>query len=198
MALKTFVKVSGVNNLSDARYCAGMEVNHIGFNIESSHPNYTSPQDYKELSEWLSGVEFVGEITSTDSDILALLADYDVHAIQVEDLAQVDTALTTGKEVIFATDDLDTAEKAWSASGEKLKYVLFDPSKTELDAIATAALSTPIVLAGGFTDEDVEGKIDSLNLFGIAMKGGDEIRPGYKDFDELADILEALEIDDLA
>jgi phosphoribosylanthranilate isomerase len=67
-----------------------------------------------------------------------------------------------------------------------------------LDAIATAALSTPIVLAGGFTDEDVEGKIDSLNLFGIAMKGGDEIRPGYKDFDALADILEALEIDDLA
>ena len=31
---------------------------------------------------------------------------------------------------------------------------------------------------------------------GISLKGGEEIRPGYKDFDELADILEALEIED--
>lgn len=37
MALKTFVKISGVNNLSDARYCAGMGVNQLGFNIEDKH-----------------------------------------------------------------------------------------------------------------------------------------------------------------
>lgn len=29
-----------------------------------------------------------------------------------------------------------------------------------------------------------------------ALCGGEEIRPGHKDFDELADILETLEIDD--
>lgn len=198
MALKTFVKVSGVNNLSDARYCAGMEVNHIGFNIESSHSNYTSSQDFKELSDWLSGVEFVGEITNEKSDILALMADYDVQAIQVESIEQIDTALSTGKDVIFATDSLKTAEEAWNTSGEKLKYILLDPSDQTPQDIATTALTCPIVLAGGFNDEDVEGKIDTMNLFGIAMKGGDEIRPGYKNFDELADILEVLEIDDLA
>ena len=48
MALKTFVKISGVNNLSDARYCAGMGVNQLGFNIEDKHPNYTDPQSFKE------------------------------------------------------------------------------------------------------------------------------------------------------
>ncbi|MFT7382188.1 MAG: phosphoribosylanthranilate isomerase, partial [Roseivirga sp.] len=31
-----------------------------------------------------------------------------------------------------------------------------------------------------------------------SIRGGNEIRPGYKDFDEMADILEALEIDDMA
>ena len=28
------------------------------------------------------------------------------------------------------------------------------------------------------------------------MRGGNEIRPGFKDFDELADILEALDVDE--
>ena len=35
--------------------------------------------------------------------------------------------------------------------------------------------------------------IQSLELKGIALKGGDEQRPGWKDLDELIDILEALE-----
>ena len=35
--------------------------------------------------------------------------------------------------------------------------------------------------------------IKTLNLKGIALKGGDEQRPGWKDMDALIDILEALE-----
>ena len=65
MALKTTVKVSKVNNLSDARYCAGMGVNQLGFNIEPDHENYTDPKSFKELADWVSGVEFVGEIEIT-------------------------------------------------------------------------------------------------------------------------------------
>ena len=53
MALKTFVKVSGINNLSDARYCSGMEVNQLGFSIEPSSPNYTDPEKFKEIKGWL-------------------------------------------------------------------------------------------------------------------------------------------------
>jgi len=34
------------------------------------------------------------------------------------------------------------------------------------------------------------------HIYGIALKGGEEITPGYKDFDELADILEKLELED--
>ena len=33
--LKTIVKVSEVNNLSDARYCAGMGVEYIGFSMDN-------------------------------------------------------------------------------------------------------------------------------------------------------------------
>jgi len=42
---------------------------------------------------------------------------------------------------------------------------------------------------------NVESLFEELPLAGIALKGGDEIRAGYKDYDELADILELLEED---
>ena len=34
MSLKYFVHVSSINNLSDARYCSGMMVNSLGFDID--------------------------------------------------------------------------------------------------------------------------------------------------------------------
>lgn len=68
MALKTFVKISTVNNLSDARYCAGMYVNLMGFNLEEGNKDYMAPEKYQELTDWLSGLEYVGSLISSISD----------------------------------------------------------------------------------------------------------------------------------
>ncbi|MEM9859524.1 MAG: hypothetical protein AAF843_19375, partial [Bacteroidota bacterium] len=42
----------------------------------------------------------------------------------------------------------------------------------------------------------VLGLIEETKAYGISLTAGHEIRPGYKDYDELADILEILETDD--
>ena len=47
MGLRTSVIVNGVNNLSDARYCAGMGVDVIGFNLKLDDPNRVQPQMLK-------------------------------------------------------------------------------------------------------------------------------------------------------
>ena len=44
--------------------------------------------------------------------------------------------------------------------------------------------------------ENVNQIIDEYPIKGISLKGGDEIKPGLRDYDELADILEAIEIED--
>ena len=56
------------------------------------------------------------------------------------------------------------------------------------------AADFPLILACCITENNVHRIIDS-GVKGIGLKGGDEIRPGYKNFDELADILEAIEVD---
>ena len=49
MSLKYFVHVSSISNLSDARYCSGMMVDSLGYNLDENSNNilscllYTSP-----------------------------------------------------------------------------------------------------------------------------------------------------------
>src|SRR5690606_24869491 len=52
-----------------------------------------------------------------------------------------------------------------------------------------------VILGVGITAENVLDLITELHLYGISLTGGEEIKPGLKDFDELADILEALEVE---
>ncbi|MFT6894988.1 MAG: phosphoribosylanthranilate isomerase, partial [Algoriphagus sp.] len=53
-----------------------------------------------------------------------------------------------------------------------------------------------IILGIGLNASNVERLVNDLNLFGISMTGGNEIKPGLMDFNELADILEVLEVED--
>lgn len=198
MALKTFVKVSGINNLSDARYCAGMEVNELGFNIESNHENYTDPQKFKEVAEWLSGVEFIGEIVSNKTNISQLTSDYQLNGLQIAHSELIDESLKTGLKVSYIADSIDDAKAAWIKSEEKLDYILLSNSGLDHDSLKELSKSIPLVITDGFDQKNVESLLEQVQPKGIALTGGNEIRPGYKDFDELADILELLEIDDLA
>lgn len=195
MALKTFVKVSGVNNLSDARYCAGMGVNQLGFNIESSHPNYTDPQSFKELSDWVSGVDFVGEIESIESkgNIASLVEGYALNAIQVSHAELIDEAIESGKEVIYYTTSVKDAEEIAEKFGSSLSYILLED-----DSAIKPLSGADIVIGSGFDAENIESVLEEVQPKGIALKGSDEIRPGFKDFDEMADILEALDADEWA
>ncbi len=186
MALATFVKISGVNNLSDARYCAGMEVNQLGFNIEPDHENYISPQDFKELADWVSGVEFVGEIEKS-TNIDQLIEEYGLDAIEIHSLDQMDAAVATGLKVIFKSSD--PSEIATAANHPQLDYCILEGSASGID-------NKGILVTEGFTADNIKSFVEDHGLKGIAMQGGNEIRPGFKDFDELADILEALDVDE--
>lgn len=189
MALATFVKISSVNNLSDARYCAGMEVDQLGFIIEEGQEGAISAEDFKEITDWLSGVEFIGEL----STIATTLAQYKIDGIQIQSADQVEAALATGLNVVYTTDTTADANQVLT-NFPKLSYVLLENDSIE----ELKQLDNPeqVVITNGFNADNVKSIVEEHNLKGIAMKGGDEIRPGYKNFDELADILEALDTDE--
>ncbi|MEP2771953.1 MAG: phosphoribosylanthranilate isomerase [Fulvivirga sp.] len=200
MALKTHVLISSVNNLSDARYCAGMHVNYIGFGFEKTDNNYIPRETFKELTEWLSGVDFVGEFSHYETqDVRMTLQDYGTKYVQIKDKTQVEQLQLDGFTVFLTIDINDWV----SLEGIRPNYLVVESShekltKEELNIIKNLSATRKVFIGAGITKENVESILSETNAHGVALQGGDEIRPGYKDYDELADILETLEVDDMA
>ncbi|WP_226389349.1 phosphoribosylanthranilate isomerase [Penaeicola halotolerans] len=208
MALKTFVKISTVNNLSDARYCAGMQVNLMGFNLEKDQSSYIDPAKYKEITEWISGVAFVAEFEHTHPDsILEIIKDYpSIEFIQINEKHQLQMLLNTSYKLILKQhiDHLDKLEDllTLAPSLEEQEVVLLleadrdEIAADEINILKKLTQSATVILGYGINPSDVEDIIQDTGISGIALKGGEEIKPGLKDFDDLAEILEKLEVEE--
>jgi phosphoribosylanthranilate isomerase len=207
MQLRTFVKISEVNNLSDARYCAGMGVNLLGFNIDPNSSQSIAPDRYKEIIDWVAGVKLVGEFDqSSAEEVGEHLQQYPVDVIQCNKEENLQGFHKLGKPVIFRIDvsEIDSAEELQQLMERNKGVAEFfllenkdEDYRISLEKeIFALARQYPIVLGFSITEDNVIDLLDEYPFKGIALKGGDEIKPGYKDFDELADILEQLESDD--
>ncbi|MEO1052190.1 MAG: phosphoribosylanthranilate isomerase [Bacteroidota bacterium] len=204
MALKTFVKVGRVNNLSDARYCAGMNVDLIGFNLDKDDENYVDITKYAGIKEWLSGIKYVGEFeTSSIDEIEEAIEAYEPDYIQITDISMVPDLRDTERGLILNIDirSLEDLLPRIIQCKEDISYLLLESqedrvSETQKDVISAANKEVPVLLGFGFAEDNVEALIDEVGVSGISLNGGDEIRPGFKDYDELADILEALEAEE--
>lgn len=196
MALKTFVKVSGVNNLSDARYCAGMGVDLIGFNLDEEHPNFTSIEKFKEISEWLSGVDYVGEFQDSDiQNIIKNLNGYNLTIMQCNDYQALSEANDYQTILEVGIDNLNALPFNLDIDFLLVKSDT-DLTNDQISEIAKRVTRVKVLLDCPLSPENVESLLQKTGAYGIALNAGYEIRPGYKDYDELADILEALEIED--
>lgn len=206
MSLKTFVKINRITNLTDARYCAGMNVDVIGFSLEPASPHYVSPAQFGEITGWISGIEFAAEFKNASSDeIKSTLNHYPgitwVESEQLESLIDLELE---GLNLIYKLNVEELAK--WNGEiGEKVKNhaiamhvtandnTLYDG---RLELIQPIASYGKLLLGFGISAENVAELSLNPVIAGLALDSGDEIKPGLRDFDHLADILEALEIED--
>lgn len=207
MALQTFVKVSKVNNLSDARYCAGMGVDVIGFNLVPGTPHFVPAEKFQEITEWLAGVSFAGEFEGVAADeIVALAASYPLQYIQVSEAAKISLLAKQSVPLILKINmdelnDMATIEQLLKENNGAVSYFLLESEQDAyqqevLDKVLALAPSYPILLGYGLTPENALEIIEDSKIKGIALMGEEEIKPGYKDFEKLADMLEVLELDE--
>jgi len=204
MGLKTFVKISNVSNLSDARYCAGMGVNVMGFNIDPASEEKISSDQFDAITGWISGVEYAGEMKESLPE-LDYLRDFPLDYIQIEQPEHIDVISSYKIPVIMALniDELQPmeAEKIIKDNAKKAAFFLVQASDDSVcehlhTSIFKLAQNYPIVLGCGINKENINTLIANTALKGIGLKGSEEIKPGYKDFEELAEILETIEIED--
>ena len=208
MALNTFVKVSGISNLSDARYCAGMGVHVLGFSLEKENPYYCDPEKYVAITEWLAGVKIAAEFDQyTPQQVENTLAAYPpIDYLQVSKpqdvlaLQDLEYPLIVRLDAYQYGEDIVTLADTMRNCRGPVAYFLVENSAPSrrvdlLNDLLYLAKQYPILLGFGLNPAYLPTLLKEHKLAGIALRGGEEIKPGYNNFDELANILEAIEVE---
>ena len=184
MALKTLVKIGGITNLSDARYCAGMGVDMLGFDVIPGRPNYISPESFHQIRGWITGPLIVAEIAGLQrpEDLPQILENYRPDMLQFG-LVELTALPSPPLPYILALN-----------ASEDISHLTIRPEYLLGREPLAVPLNIAFLLEVNSTEE---AKIALLNtsVRGIALNGGPELKPGLKDYSALADILELLEVE---
>lgn len=202
MALKTFVKVGSITNLSDARYCAGMGVDMLGFCLDATADSYIDPEAYKEIVGWVTGPQFVGEFENESvSGILDAKEALKFDIIQTTNKEAANRLAASMDVILKITPTLigeSTLREYLTDVDDSIKYILVE-SEDDIEndnhlEIRDLTKEYDILKGYNLNAGSINDELD--DFAGISLKGSEEEKPGFKDYDELADILEALEEDD--
>jgi phosphoribosylanthranilate isomerase len=193
MSLKTKVKAGNITNLSDARYCAGMGVDWLGFPSDS-----IDPKTFAEITGWVTGPQFVLEIGSVSFS--ESLSHYPVAALQIayQHLKESESLVNHSLIITMPIADWPSAKSELIKSKDRILNILVTgltgsqvSDKAVLEEIATQfeilidLESCPYAL----------NAILSFPISGINISGNQELKPGLKEYTDLAAVLEQLECD---
>jgi len=188
MPLKTVVKVGNISNLSDARYCSGMGVDMLGFCAIEGQPSYISPKLFQEIRGWIPGPKVVAEIYGIPSveALAALMKDYapDYFELSQKEFTTYSPYISIPCIVSITSTDVTSLKK----EEQSIAYLLLE----EASLSATTGIDRPSLLKINSHHNLLE-KLQQHAVAGVALSGSHEIRPGFKEYNELADILELLD-----
>ena len=199
MSLKTKVKVGNITNLSEARYCAGMGVDMLGFKIGENN-GQISPDKFRKITEWISGPEFVLEFADGLPDQALEKNNVTLAELHYSEISKLNF-LKSGQHCIITID-----LKEWKQNQsdllkyiDSIKYLLVTNSHAltflELKGIVVEMANHFDVLLGVDVNIGLLDDYLSWPIAGLALNGSEETSPGIKDYDHLSSILERLEVD---
>ncbi len=210
--LKTRIKASSVTNLTDARYFAAWDVTWLGFCLDTAHPNYLDAMTINAIKEWVEGPTIVGEFGNQSSEeIVTAIESIGLEAVQLSSSQQLhELKLLTELPILLElhVDTLDQLDSIISRGHELAEEVfLFVLKFTDQEALnqlnEDPSMSQkltdfchlhPTLLDLEIAPQQIVPLIDNIKPYGLNFTGGAEEKVGYKSFEELDDLFEAIEV----
>lgn len=213
--LKTKVKASQVTNLTDGRYFAAWEVEWIGFNFELGTDTYVDIQKMKEIRDWLEGPKFVGEFGLTNAETIRETATFlELDFVQINHFTEVEVIKAVSdipiiKEVLVLKDmDNSNIQDYIRSLKPYVQHFLLDFTKNgisweeikngeylDFNILKQICQEFSIILSVDLTTDNLTEVMETLSPYGLNLTGGEEEKVGYKSFDDIDEIIEALYID---
>jgi phosphoribosylanthranilate isomerase len=180
-----------------------MGVEMLGFTLDPALDTYVDPTTFASITQWIAGIHTVGVLGQAEAgEAKELIQSYTLNYLMVQSSSDWAALRATGvpllcQVVIEADVTIDWFTYHYAYIQPFVDYFVVTSDTVELTESTLHTLSLiadtyPLLLGFGITKENI-GSLLNAPIKGIALKGSHEIRPGYKDFDDLAVILEVLE-----
>lgn len=180
------VLVKSITSLSEARYCAGMFVDYISFDLHEESEYYVPKKKFEEIRGWLSGVKI---LLSLPTDDLSLIRD-------ILEEYQPDGFLFSPEQFhLLPLVDVPVKVLEWSDDPSLLPFIP-EPEVILLLAPAGALNEDQLKdldneILQGFDFENVKSIPERID--GLAFIGSFEERVGINSYSGLMEALEYIE-----
>lgn len=202
MRYLTKLKLSPITHLADARFAAASGIDYMGFCFDAASPDFIAPIKAKEIIEWTSGSHTIAEFGNQSlQEIIEISELLNMDAVALNNQILPDELMLIGKpimKIIDCTDlNLSAIEIEFDAYAPFAEaFILsgnldFNNNKEWLIKICSAH---KIIWALRVEPTQIKEIIKDFKPFAINLKAGTEEKTGLKDFDELYDVLEAIEV----
>lgn len=204
MNFRTKIKFGNITNLSDARFAAAAGFDYIGFCFDSSDINCIAPIKAQQIIEWTQGNLIVAEFGNQTIDVIGSICDLlKMDMIEVNNDLLPDEIAQLEKPVIKKIDLTRFNSEGLKKEIEAYKNVVyafhvFSSNKAQnVDSKDMIKLfdEQKIIWGLPIDSSTVNQIIESLKPYAFNISGGDEEKPGYKDFEELNDLLEKITLE---
>jgi len=178
--LNAKIKISQVNNLTDARYFSAWGVNYLGFDVLPNSPRFIAPPLVKEIAEWIEGPKIFLE--SSDAVDKIWINNY---------LEALGSVLMERK--------IDNQDNLIGLYGESLdgKKVVTYKSSLSWSSISRSYIEglvrsyDEVFVDIPFGDDDIGIILDS-GISGFVLRGGEEEKTGFKSYDDLDKVFDRI------
>lgn len=178
------ILVKNITSLSEARYCSGMMVDFISFNLNPESADFVDLKEFEEIKSWLSGVKILGSY-STD-DIFKIIEALNLY--KLDGFIFEENQKSMLEDIDCATKFLEIENAENFESNLNADFIILKDIKQK-EIIEEWSKEYNVLIGYEFYN------IDSQNqeIAGYAFKGSKEVRPGINNYDGLMEALEKLE-----
>lgn len=201
--MKPRVKICGIREREDARFCAEAGADALGFIFYKSSPRYVEPAlaaaMIRELPPFITPVGVF--VNATRKTIESVIERTGIRAIQLsgeESPADCGGFLVSVVKVFRFGDPGDAERvKEYEISAAMLdgaKDGLYGGSGTMPDLSIAVRIKNyhPLILAGGLNPDNVQDAVRTVGPYAIDVNSGVEASPGKKDRDKVRLLFERL------
>jgi len=193
---KIKIKASSITNLTDARYFAAMMVDFMGFQLDLSHDERITPEQFHGIKAWVEGPEIVAQVGKTPQHLF-----HDIYSTDDYQWVSCDEANQDYDENIRICELRPSSiqDLAHLTLQQGTIYQLHLQAISEQDLYQSKLLSEicaqhKVFISAPSHEEYIRQLVEEIQPYGIDVMGGAEEKVGFKSYEELDVFFEQYEM----